>query len=169
MGNYTITYVNGTLTVYQSVIILDPNADGLTATGNASISLAGGGVYVDSNSARALTANGNAQITASVVDVHGGDKIDGNHVNINPGPTLGAPVVPDPLANLAQPSTSGLTNFGSVNLERGGSLTINPGIYSQITVSGAGSLTMNSGVYIIKGGGFSVSGQAMVRGLALRS
>src|SRR5262249_17367241 len=50
LGNYTITYVNGTLTVSQSLIILDPTARGaLTVTGNASISLAFGGVYVDSS------------------------------------------------------------------------------------------------------------------------
>jgi hypothetical protein len=164
LGNYTITYVNGTLKVCQSVIILDPTADGaLTVTGNAVISLCCGGVYVDSSSSKALTANGNAQITASVINVHGGDKVDGVNVVLNPTPTLGAAVLPDPLANLAQPSTSGLTNCGSVNLT-GGALTITPGIYSQISVSGTGSLTMSSGVYIIEGGDFQVTGQATVTG-----
>ncbi len=135
----------------------------MTVTGNASISLPGGGIYVDSNSSRALTANGNAKILASVVDVHGGVKVDGRNVIINAAPTIGAPILADPLASLAQPSTSGLTNYGSVNLT-GGALTINPGIYKQISVSGTGALTMNSGVYIIEGGDFSVTGQGIVTG-----
>ncbi len=38
LNNYTITYVNGTLTVNQSIIVLDPTAGGaLSLSGNASI------------------------------------------------------------------------------------------------------------------------------------
>ena len=44
------------------------------------------------------------------------------------------------------------------------SATINPGVYSQITVSGNASLTLVSGIYIIAGGGLSVSGNANVTG-----
>jgi hypothetical protein len=163
VGNYTITYVNGTLSVNQSVILLDPSASGaLTISQNASISLSGGGVYIDSSSSKALTASGYASITATVVDVHGGDSIGGN-VTINPAPTLGAPVVSDPLASLAQPSTKGMHNYGSFSLSSG-SKTIQPGIYSSITVSATGALTMSSGVYVIEGGNLSVSGQATVNG-----
>ena len=39
-----------------------------------------------------------------------------------------------------------------------GSLTISPGIYSQISVSGTGQLMLDPGVYVIVGGGLSVSG-----------
>ena len=44
------------------------------------------------------------------------------------------------------------------------SQTIEPGIYSGISVSGNAKLTMASGIYIIEGGGFSVSGHASVTG-----
>ena len=47
----------------------------------------------------------------------------------------------DPLASLAEPSTSGLTNYGSESLSGNSSATIKPGIYSQITVSGNARLT----------------------------
>ena len=43
-------------------------------------------------------------------------------------------------------------------------MTIQPGIYSNISVSGTAKLTMASGVYVIEGGGFSVSGSASVTG-----
>ncbi len=65
---------------------------------------------------------------------------------------------------MAEPSTSGLTSYGSESLSGNSSATIKPGIYSQITVSGNGTLTLNSGLYIIEGGGFSVSGNASVTG-----
>ena len=42
--------------------------------------------------------------------------------------------------------------------------TINPGIYSQITVSGNAKLTLNSGIYIIEGGGLTVTGNASISG-----
>ena len=42
--------------------------------------------------------------------------------------------------------------------------TINPGIYSQITVSGNAKLTLNSGTYIIEGGGLTVTGNASISG-----
>ncbi len=72
--------------------------------------------------------------------------------------------MPDPLASLAEPSTSGLTNYGSESLSGNSSATIKPGIYSQISVSGNGTLTLSSGIYIIEGGGFTVSGNASVTG-----
>src|SRR5262249_48839782 len=42
------------------------------------------------------------------------------------------------------------------------SRTLEPGTYSQITVSGNGKLTLKSGTYVISTGGFSVSGNAVV-------
>jgi hypothetical protein len=163
LNNYTITYVNGTLTVNQSVIVLDPAAGGaLSLSGNANITLAGG-VFVDSSSSSALSVSGNATVKVSVISVRGGVQKSGT-ASLSPAPTTGAAMLPDPLASLAVPSTSGLTNYGSVSLSGGSSATIQPGIYSQINISGTGTLTMNSGVYIIEGGGFTVSGGAGVSG-----
>ena len=143
--------------------MLDPSAGGaLSLSGNASIKLTGG-VYVDSSSSTALSASGNAAVKASVIDVHGGVQKSGN-ASFSPTPTTGAAMLADPLASLAEPSTSGLTNYGSESLSGNSSATIKPGIYSQITVSGNGTLTMNSGIYIIEGGGFTVSGNASVAG-----
>ncbi|HKM52557.1 MAG TPA: Ig-like domain repeat protein, partial [Isosphaeraceae bacterium] len=153
----------GSITIGQSVIVLDPSAGGaLSLSGNASINLTGG-VYVDSNSSTALSASGNAQVKASVIDVHGGVQKSGN-ASFSPAPVTGAAPVPDPLASLAPPSTSGLTNYGSESLSGNSSATIKPGIYTQISVSGNGTLTLSSGIYIIEGGGFTVSGNASVSG-----
>ncbi|MGO9469265.1 MAG: beta strand repeat-containing protein, partial [Isosphaeraceae bacterium] len=159
--NYTISYVAGTLTISQSIIVLDPTAGGaLSLSGNATIKLTGG-VFVDSSSSSAISASGNATVKASVIDVHGGVQKSGN-ASFSPAPITGAATLPDPLASLAEPSASGL--IGSETLSGNSSATIKPGIYSQISVSGNGTLTMNSGLYIIEGGGFTVSGNGNVTG-----
>jgi hypothetical protein len=124
-----------------SIFVLNPTANGaLTLSGNASIQMPGV-VIVESSSKTALSAGGNSQLSTWATGVS----------------------VPDPLAGLTPPCPSGLTNYGSINLTSG-SQTINPGIYSQIHVSGTASLTLNAGTYIIEGGGLTVTGKASVSG-----
>ena len=152
-----------TVTVAPSIFVLNPTAGGaLTLSGSATIQIAGA-VVVDSNAKTALSASGSAQVTASAIDVVGGVQKSGG-ATFSPTPTTGLAPLADPLAGLSGPSTSGLTNYGPVNLSSG-SLTINPGIYSRINVSGTGtSLTLNPGTYIIEGGGMTVSGSASLNG-----
>jgi Ca2+-binding RTX toxin-like protein len=152
-----------TIVVNPSIIVLDPTADqALGLSGNASITISGG-VYVDSSSKIALSASGNAQIKASVIDVHGGAQKSGN-ATFSPSPITHAASLPDPLAGLAGPSTSGMINYGSYSLSGNSKATIKPGIYSQIAVSGNAALTLSAGTYIILGGGFTTSGNASVAG-----
>ena len=122
-----------------------------------------GGVFVDSSSSSALSASGNAQIKATVIDVHGGVQKSGN-ASFGLAPTTGAASLPDPLAGLAVPIASnlGLMTKGPLSLSGNSSQTIVPGVYSQISVSGNAKLTLNPGIYIIAGGGFTVSGNASV-------
>jgi hypothetical protein len=168
LSNYDVTLLPGTLTVtmgvgsgVSNVILLSPTASGaLTLSGNAQLTVTGV-VEVDSSSSSALTATGNATISASNINVVGNTQVSGN-VHFTPSPVTGASPVADPLINLPVPNVSGTAT--SVNLSGHDTLTINPGIYSQIKVSGNAVLTMNSGVYVIAGGGFSVSGNGIVNG-----
>src|SRR5262249_49122687 len=66
--------------------------------------------------------------------------------------------VPDPLANLAAPTTTSTgtykvvnTNYGNINVKTGQTQTLSPGIYTSISVSG-GTVTFNPGIYVIQGG-----------------
>ncbi|MGO9463201.1 MAG: Ig-like domain repeat protein, partial [Isosphaeraceae bacterium] len=163
-GNFLTSFgTAGTVTVGQSIIVLDPSAGGaLSISGNASINLPGG-VFVNSSSSTALSASGNAAIKATVIDVHGGVQKSGN-ASFSPAPTTGAPIAADPYSSLASPSTSGLTNYGSENLSGNSSATIKPGIYSAISASGNATLTLSTGLYLIEGGGFTISGNASVSG-----
>jgi hypothetical protein len=83
-------------------------------------------------------------------------------VLLAPTPVHIAPLSPgDPLVSLPVPSVSGTPISVTVS---GSTRTINPGLYSQITVSNGGTLTMNPGTYVIAGGGFSVTGSGSVSG-----
>ncbi len=163
-SNYGITFVPGTLTVTTlagSIYALDPTAGGaLSLSGNAGINTPGN-VVVNSSSTSAILASGNATVTAAAVQVVGGVSKSGNAKVTKTGTPA---ATGDPLATLTAPSTTGLTNFGSVSLSGNSSQTLNPGIYSQIAASGNAKLTLNSGVYVIKGGGLTVSGNAGISG-----
>ncbi|MFN6105482.1 MAG: pilus assembly protein TadG-related protein [Planctomycetaceae bacterium] len=72
-----------------------------------------------------------------------------------------AGLYPDPLINLPTPTVA----TGVVNIDRGRirvsstsyTGTFNPGIYSEINVSG-GTVTLNPGIYVINGGELKVTG-----------
>ena len=160
-GGHTTVMVNvqGT-TPGLSVLVLDRHAAGaLSLSGNASIK-GSGTIQVDSSSAMALFASGNARAAASAIDVVGGYARRG-HATLSPTPVTHAANVADPLAGLAAPT--GGANRGFVVLSRG-SRTINPGIYEGIWVWGNAQLTLNPGIYIVEGGGFSVEEHAAVKG-----
>jgi uncharacterized delta-60 repeat protein len=124
-----------------SIFVLNPTANGaLTLSGSASIKMPGV-VIVESGSKTAMSAGGNTQLSAWATGVS----------------------VPDPLAGLATPGTSSLTNYGSVSFTTG-SHNITQGIYSQIKVSGSASVTMGPGTYIIEGDGLTVTGSASLSG-----
>jgi hypothetical protein len=159
-GNFNPSSTTVVVSVGASILVLDPRMSGaLSIEGNGVINIPGN-LVVDSSSATALKASGNAKVTASSIQIVGGYSQTGK-ATISPTPITGITPVADPLACLAAPT--GGKSRGSVDLSRG-SQTIDPGIYGHITVSGKASLTMNPGVYIVAGGGFDVSGQASVTG-----
>jgi hypothetical protein len=145
------------------ILVLDPKASGaLALSGYATITEAGS-VVVDSNSATALVASGYARVTASSIRVVGSFVKSGNTVVLNPAPIIHSTALADPLSGLAAPAAPAAgKSLGAVSLGGSSSLTINPGLYSQINVYGNAHLTFNPGTYEIAGGGFLVSGSAHV-------
>jgi parallel beta-helix repeat protein len=158
LASNTVTFP---VTVTRSILLVNLTASGaLTVSGNASLNLPGT-ITVDSNSASALVASGNANISAGQINVAGGISRSGN-ATLNPAATTLAAVVADLFAPLPVPPDGSAQ--GAVNLSGNRSLTINPGRYTQINVSGNAHLTMNPGVYLLAGGGFAVTGNASVTG-----
>src|SRR5262249_25861113 len=114
-----------------------------------------GTLVVDSSARNALSASGGAHITASLgIGVVGGVQKTGQAV-LSPTPATGVPAFSDPLAGLPPPPFNNVR--GSVNLG-GGTKTVSPGIFSQISVSGSASLLLEPGIYVIAGGGLTISG-----------
>jgi hypothetical protein len=160
-GGFLTSSTNLTLSVIESTWILDATASGaLSVSGKASLNVAGV-IEVDSKSATAIQASGNATVKASSIQEVGGYSISGK-ATLNPTPTKGITAFSDPLASVTAPTVT--NNQGSVTLSGNQSKTIDPGIYSQIKVSGNAKLTMNPGIYVIAGGGFSVTGNGSVSG-----
>ena len=165
-GNFTTSNGQVSQTVVVSIYALNASTVSPTITGavylsgSSSINIPGQ-LVVDSPAKPAVTLTGSSSIIASNgVKVAGTVSVAGSS-SIGPKLTTGITAVADPLAGLAVPSLTG--SAVSINLTNGAE-TINPGIYSQINVSGAASLKLNPGVYVIRGGGFSESGSASISG-----
>ncbi len=164
LSDYGPTLRNATLTVTlpsgAAAYVLNANASGaVTASGNAVVTLSGG-LYVDSSSTSAVLASGNARVNVGgIVQIVGGASVSGNAVATKTG-TPGA--TNDPLASLTAPGVTGTPV--AIRLSGHDSLTLNPGLYSQIQISGQASLTLTPGIYVIAGGGLAVSGQGSVTG-----
>jgi hypothetical protein len=149
-----------------AVLLLNPSAQGaLSGTQEGAITIAGGPVVVDSNNAAAALAADQATIRAPEFDISG---VPGVHTS-GSGKFVGtihsgvAPT-PDPLASLAVPAPP-TRSFGAVNYSATAHLTLSPGTYvGGIHVSGGAPVTLLPGIYYLKGGGFSVSGNAKVTG-----
>jgi hypothetical protein len=159
--NFLASNTTATVSIRESIYLLNSSASGaLNVSGNATINTAGL-LQVDSNSSTAVQASGYANVTAASILVVGGVHTT-DHAAFHPTPITGSPYVADPFAALAAPT--GGTNRGSVNLSGNSTLTINPGIYSQISVSGNAVLTLTPGLYVIAGGGMTISVNGRVTG-----
>ena len=121
-----------------------------------------GNLIVDSDSSSALTTGGSTSVTsAGPIQIAGGYQ-KGNGTTISPKPVTGVTAVPDPLGGVSGPDPTGMRIYGAENVGGSANVTIQPGIYTGITVSNSATLTMASGIYIIEGGGLSVSGSASI-------
>ena len=113
---------------------------------------------IDSSSSSAITASGNAVVSATGgIDVVGSVQKSGN---ANVGTVTGHTSVSDPLGSLAIPAVSFSGTPTAVSVSGNSSKTINPGYYGSIQVSGNAVLTFSAGNYVI--GGIAVSGNAVV-------
>src|SRR5262249_34668174 len=140
--------------------VLAPSGTSLADSGNGLLTVGGSGVVVDSAGNPALAVTGSGGISAPAVNVVGTASLSGQGKVANLH--TGAQPVSDPLAglNLALPPRP--ATVPSVAMT-GGSRTIPPGVYQNISLSGQASLTLTPGTYVIVGG-FAATAQAQVTG-----
>jgi hypothetical protein len=145
------------------ILLLDRTSRGaLTDTGNGGVDVTGcGAIIVDSSSTQAAIASGNGVVSADDIDAKG--TVTNGHgafvgtIDHNEAPEA------DPLAYLATPPVPTTVRSSSTLNISGGIVTLQPGLYvGGIKISGQAQVTLAPGLYYLKGGGFSVSGQATV-------
>ena len=154
----------------NNIVILDTNCDkGMDVTGGSDITLAGS-IYVNACGNPGISVSGGGTINAA----------GGVFVACNPGatfcgtaaatggstygvaPTLYQPQIADPLASLPEPTPSG-TNWGSVT-HTSGTHTIQPGIYTDLSIQSTANVTFAPGEYFINGGSLEIKTGAQVTG-----
>jgi hypothetical protein len=152
--------------------VLDPTANGaLSVSGSGGFSGVNIRIFDNSNyPGSALNVSGSGAITDTGTDaqiyVAGGANYPAGAVN--PAPVTGVQPIPDPLAWVSPPANippgSCVTTGGKSPCKGGGTPpsvsvtsssnageTINPGVYSGISVGGNQSLYLNPGIYVITG------------------
>lgn len=146
----------------RGMVILDGGgSQALFLQGNAQLNIPNGSVIVNSSASDAIFVQGNAQLRAMEVLVTGNFRTQGNAA-ITPTPQTNQPPVPDPLADLPPPSTSGLPIFPGQTIS--GVAVLQPGIYTgPVRLEGNASVTMQPGIYIFRSG-LLVSGNAQLVG-----
>lgn len=133
----------------------------LLADDDVALTVAGGGVVVNSDANPAAATTGPARVTVAspgTIRVAGGVQSDPGG-GFDPVPQTGGVPVADPLANLPRPDQLGpqyvaptFPERGNVTLN-GGGRTLQPGIYHQIQASGPPGTTLSftPGLYVITG------------------
>lgn len=152
------------------IYVLDPSASGAYyQNGNTAVTSACG-IYVNSNSATAMSNSGNSTLSASEYDIVGNYSW---HGTLTPTPDTGAPPSPDPMKNLAPPSPcSSSGGCDAANCKANSSVdtinsttTIFPGTYCGGIYVKKGTVTFSAGTYIIVGGGIGTQDtNSIIRG-----
>ena len=150
--------------VNPGIIVLDPAAaSALEIQGSVALTVYGGKVLVNSNSATALKCTGNAYSGLApefdlVSAANPCDKLSGTV-------KTSSPVALDPLAYLAAPSKVGMVSQSVVQYKGGNPAIMKPGIYKGgVSLGNNTTVTMDPGIYYMDGGGFQVSGTAALTG-----
>jgi hypothetical protein len=138
--------------------VLDPSASqALNLSGSASV--VAQGIFVNSSSSTAVKTSGSALMQAQTIMVVGNASY-GSNPGYSGALTTGCTPCSDPCGSTSCPSSSGMTDLGSVTVSSG-SRTISPGYYSgQIKVSGGATLNLSPGVYVL-GAGINVSSSTL--------
>ena len=143
------------------LLALHPTADAtLTTPGNGALRAPTCGLVADSTSTNAISVRTGTMIGSTICGPGGYTVGNGT---VSPTPTH-CPAIDDPLANLAPPANANapcqFTNY-SANHDA----TLSPGVYcGGIGVNGNATITLQPGVYILRNGGLTAQGTAVING-----
>lgn len=134
------------------ITLLHPSFDGSYYTSGGSTVAADCGMWVNSNSTKAIENQGNSAFTSMGTAIHVVGGVN-NQGSITPTPITRSAAAPDPLASMQVPSSSGLaarTTPATIT----GNVTLNPGLYTGgINIGANANVTLNPGLYYMRNGG----------------
>jgi hypothetical protein len=147
--------------------LLDPGGAGrLAALGSGSIEVVEGGIVVNSDDLAALVSV-NGDIIADQIRVVGEAEDEPGGGDILPTPEEGGPPAVDPLSDLPTPDelADPPTLRSNVPLVIDEDDTLQPGIYTSVTVTDNAILTLEEGVYVFRAtAGLTIEEDATVDG-----
>ena len=125
------------------------------SSGGGAVNINNCDLYDDSTDATdALNGSGSSVVHARFVGVQGG-VTGASGYQTTYGLATGFPYVPDPYADVPNPSISACSGTYNSKTE-----TINPGCWASMHFNGGDTITFNPGVYYVYGGSFQVEGGA---------
>ena len=170
-GNLSVTataVARGTNAPYSTaaIVVMAGSGTSLTLSGTSQLTATNGRMVVNSNSSMSILSSGSPSITAPELDLSGGIRYSGSNPNNATVTKTGQTSIPDPLASVAAPSSSGMAvQSGSTLSLSSGTTTLNPGVYTGgLAISGSASVYLNPGIYYINGGGINMSGSTSILG-----
>ncbi len=143
-----------------ALVALDPSSSSsfwLASSGTTTVN--NGDVQVNSSSSTASMKTAGTFVLGSGV----GARTVGGQTGFT-NMLTGQPYVADPLAGYLRPSTTGLTDHGTVVVHA--TTALDPGLYKNINIScsSACTVTFNPGTYILLGSGLSAIGSTTLTG-----
>jgi len=131
----------------------------VNAVGNIDVNLVGCAMYVNSDHSQAARTTGGASVNADSINIVG----DYSGGGFSPSPSTGAVSLDDPFVSKAMPDASASCDHTAKMVQ--GEETLDPGVYCDgLTFNANADATLNPGTYIIKGGGITVNGGAVING-----
>ena len=136
----------------------------------------GAGIWVNSSAGNAACVDSNGEIVTTSLSINGW--YDGVFSSVTEGACGSATgdtlihqntgkIIPDPLAGVPEPSTSGMTDLAPnkpIKVQNSDTVVLGPGWYSKGINATGGSLTLQPGIYILGG---NASGNNGATGLSM--
>lgn len=140
------------------IMALRENGNSVIFNGGSTIAGAGCEMHVHSQSSRAMTLNGRADVTMNKICVAGSGFIDNSNSDTSTIET-DCEVAPDPYAGVIPVPASLSCDYRNQNFN-GGNVTLQPGVYcgSHNFNNGNADVSFEPGLYIIRGNGWNVNG-----------
>jgi hypothetical protein len=140
--------------------LLGTSGTTVTTTGNGTLTVKNGAILTNSTSSGAMTTTGNGTLdsygTGAALDIATGGTLSCGG-SCTPSTATAISPIADPFSQLPAPAVSGTPTAFSCGGNQ--SKTIQPGVYSSISITANCTVSMDPGVYVIEGS-MSMSGNA---------